>query len=52
MPDKTLTVQELIELLKNFDPNTLVYTEGCDCIGCASGVKLEADGSILILRNN
>jgi hypothetical protein len=33
---KQCTVGELIEALQKRDPEELVWTEGCDCIGEAS----------------
>jgi hypothetical protein len=33
----TCTVQELIAELQKHDPNAVVYLEGCDCVGVASG---------------
>lgn len=41
---KPSTVGELIAQLQKLDPNTLVLTEGCDCIGPWSG-SIEERGS-------
>lgn len=46
-----LTVGALKELLKQYPDETLVHTEGCDCVGPASGVDLDpVDNSIVITR--
>lgn len=34
---KIITVGELIEVLKTFDPSLPAWTEGCDCWGPCSG---------------
>lgn len=43
MTDKmpTLTVKELIELLKTQPQNAPVWIEGCDCINPAVGVAMQ-----------
>lgn len=38
---KQLTVEELIERLKDFPSDTPVEIEGCDCFNEAAGVLLE-----------
>jgi hypothetical protein len=47
-----MTVEELIEELKNFPPKSKVETEGCDCIGQATKVVPLMDDSILICRKD
>ena len=48
----TTTVGDLIEKLKEFDPDLFVYTEGCDCIGNVVDVTLEDDGAVVICRDD
>lgn len=48
---RTTNVGELIEKLKSFDPNLLVYSDGCDCIGTVVDVSLQANGTVLIERS-
>ena len=48
----TTTVGELIEKLKEFDPDLFVYTEGCDCTGNVVEVTLESNGSVMICRDD
>ncbi len=48
--EKTMTVAELIEHLRVFEPTLSVYTEGCDCTGDVLGV-LAWNGGVLISRN-
>ena len=47
-----LTVSQLIEKLKKMPEDAPVWHEGCDCYGCADGVRLEEDGTVMITRNN
>jgi hypothetical protein len=42
--DRTLTVAQLIEKLKEMPQDIPVYTEGCDCTGNAAGVMKEGSG--------
>ena len=35
-----MKISELIEKLKEFDPESVVVTEGCDCHGIANGVEI------------
>lgn len=46
-----MTVKELIELLKQEDPEAEVFTEGCDCDAEAKGVRKEDSGSVMITRS-
>lgn len=49
-----MTVSELIEALKKFPQDCVVWTEGCDCWGKAADVKFtndEDDKYILIERD-
>lgn len=51
---KQLTVGELIELLKTFPSDDLVWHEGCDCWGEANGAALirgRSVSGILITRS-
>lgn len=51
--DHQITVAELIEQLKQYDPKALVQTEGCDCIGPCDGTELDdRSGQIILLRND
>ncbi len=46
-----MKVFELISLLNDYcEPNALVETEGCDCLGKASGVLTQENGTVLITR--
>lgn len=45
-----MTVQELIEALKSYDPDAVVYMEGCDCSGEADGVMSTDPGEVTIYR--
>lgn len=45
----TLTVADVIEALQAFDGALPVSVEGCDCVGDAGAVSLEA-GRVLIER--
>ena len=38
---RQLTVADLIVLLRDVPPETMVETEGCDCVGAATGVSLD-----------
>lgn len=49
MSRETMTVAELIELLRRMPPDAEVRTEGCDCIGDAASVDLSSDG-VMICR--
>lgn len=42
-----LTVARLIKILQALEPDKLVFSEGCDCIGEAVGVF--ADGNIVVI---
>lgn len=48
----TTTVGELVAELSKLDPNTLVFTEGCDCVGNVVRVSTQHDGSVLIERDD
>lgn len=50
-PNKHMTVADLILALQSL-PNQkeLVWTEGCDCIGEASGIEYHPDRGLLITR--
>lgn len=48
----TTTVGELIKKLQTLDPEAYVFTQGCDCIGNVVDVLIEADGTILIDRDD
>lgn len=50
----TTTVGELIKKLQEFDPDVLVFTEGCDCIGNVIDVITldKRDGSVLLKRDD
>jgi hypothetical protein len=51
---KALTVKKLIELLKNVNPNAMVYLEGCDCCNRCVGYS-KGDGAYkdqIILRTS
>lgn len=50
LDDNVLTVRELIEYLKQCDPDAIVQTEGCDCWGEAGYIEIY-EGYILIARN-
>ena len=46
-----LTVEELIDILKEMPKDAVVWHEGCDCYGAGNGVEYdEKDNSILITR--
>lgn len=47
--DKVITVAELIELLKEVDPNLPIKVEGCDCYGEGQGISIY-DNYCLIRR--
>lgn len=47
----TATVSELIKALQQMPLNATIQTEGCDCYGDACFVRLNANGSVDILRN-
>lgn len=52
--DPTLTVAQLIAKLQQFPGDTLVYTEGCDCVGEAVNVDKmghEEVTSVIITRS-
>jgi hypothetical protein len=38
---KALTVEELIEILQGFPGDSIVWVEGCDCVGKAAYVAVE-----------
>jgi len=44
--EKQLTVAELITELQKFPADMLVWTEGCDCFGKASGAVRYSDDGI------
>lgn len=46
----TKTVSELIALLQVMPPDAPVWSEGCDCWGDCTGVELQDEGGVLILR--
>lgn len=51
--DGQITVEKLIDELKKYPPDALVWHEGCDCTGAASTVTYdESDNSIIINRCN
>ena len=45
MPDEanSLTVAQLIEILRKEDQDLKVFTEGCDCLGSCTGVRVDLD---------
>ena len=45
---KQLTVGELIEVLKAFPLDALVWHEGCDCWGKANGVEDASDSKEIV----
>lgn len=47
---KQLTVDELIKLLQSIPPDTLVLSQGCDCIEPAVGIILENNNQVIIAR--
>jgi hypothetical protein len=49
MRDTPITVRELIKLLQEIDGDTVVHTEGCDCVGPCDGVRVGAqqDGTCI-----
>ena len=47
-----LTVKELINILRKFPKDALVWHEGCDCWGKADGVRELDNNEILITRSN
>ena len=50
--DITTTVGGLIAELSKFDPDTPVFTEGCDCVGNVVSVSTQHDGTVLIERDD
>jgi hypothetical protein len=51
--DGQLTVEQLIEKLKQQPPEAVVWHEGCDCWGAANGVVYdEKEKIVLITRIN
>ena len=48
--DKTMTVAQLIEQLRQMPSDAPVRTEGCDCYGECGNVVLEKDGVVTIER--
>jgi hypothetical protein len=48
----TATVGELIIALSALDQSAPVYSQGCDCNGNVVGVRLLADGSVMIDRSD
>lgn len=46
-----LTVRELIEALKDVDPDMPIETQGCDCDGHSCGVVIEKK-RVYITRDN
>lgn len=47
---EVITVAELIEQLQKLPPDAMVYAEGCDCVGPATGAELQSDGDVWIRR--
>jgi hypothetical protein len=53
---KALTVEELIEILQGFPGDSIVWVEGCDCVGKAAYVTpmtedlFELPNGVLICR--
>lgn len=45
-----MTVEQLVAELAKMPPSAPVYTEGCDCMGCALAVQREVDGTVTICR--
>jgi len=48
---ETMTVGELINELSQYDKDTAVLSEGCDCWGNVSGLMIVEEG-ILLERSN
>ena len=46
-----MTVKEAIELLKTFNCDLPIYTEGCDCVGPSDGIKQDVgnNGELMVL---
>lgn len=42
-------VNELLE--KGISPDTVVYSEGCDCPGKAATIEMFSDGKLLVTRS-
>ncbi len=49
---KALTVAQLIEKLRTFDPALPVITEGCDCHGLAVDVDITKKGDEVIITRD
>lgn len=47
--EPVLTVGKLRQLLEGFEDDTVISSEGCDCVGDAGGITL-FDGKLLITR--
>lgn len=45
--NKTMTVAELIDLLKQAPPDSLVEADGCDCVDGAIGIEIRDHGYTL-----
>lgn len=45
-----MLVKHLIRELQHCNPDSEVWTEGCDCIGETYSVSHETDGSVMINR--
>ena len=53
MKRKQITVRELIDLLLALDtPNAPVWVEGCDCEAEAAGISKDADGAVMVCRDD
>jgi hypothetical protein len=51
MMDEHITVKELIKQLQEMPQDALVYSEGCDCVGPATGAAYDdSDNSVIIER--
>ena len=49
----TITVGQLIEALRGFNPAAKVYLEGCDCQGAAFGPTTRGNGTdVMLMRTD
>ncbi len=44
---RTATVKDLIDKLKEYDPEMPVITEGCDCYGNVAGLSIKKADSMV-----
>lgn len=49
-PDN-ITVRQLMELLRNCDPDLPVWIEGCDCFGGVVGIS-HTEGAVIVRQKN